>query len=69
MTAGGWGQIVLFVVVLVGLAMPLGNYMARVYTGERVFLTRLAVPSASCTGPYGSPRSTVRIGRRTPAAC
>ena len=41
MTAGGWGQIVLFVVVLVGLAVPLGNYMARVYTGERVFLTRL----------------------------
>jgi K+-transporting ATPase ATPase A chain len=41
MTAGGWGQILLFVVVLVAAAVPLGNYMARVYTGERVFLTRL----------------------------
>ncbi len=40
MTAGGWGQIVLFVVVMVGLAIPLGNYMARVYTGETVLLAR-----------------------------
>jgi potassium-transporting ATPase potassium-binding subunit len=41
MTAGGWGQIVLFIVVLGGLAVPLGNYMARVYTGEAVFLSRV----------------------------
>ena len=41
MTVGGWTQIVLFVVVLVALAVPLGNYMARVYTGDTVLLSRL----------------------------
>jgi K+-transporting ATPase ATPase A chain len=40
MTVGGWGQILLFVVVLGAVAVPLGNYMARVYTGETVFLSR-----------------------------
>ncbi len=41
MTLGGWAQIVLFVAVLCALAVPLGNYMARVYSDERVFLTRV----------------------------
>ena len=36
MTVGGWGQILLFIVVLGAVAVPLGNYMARVYTGETV---------------------------------
>ncbi len=40
MTVGGWAQIVLFVVVLVAAAVPLGNHMARVYSGERVFISR-----------------------------
>ena len=40
MTVGGWGQILLFIVVLGAVALPLGNYMARVYTGETVFLSR-----------------------------
>jgi K+-transporting ATPase ATPase A chain len=40
-TASGWLTIVLFAVVLTALAMPLGGYMARVYTGERVFLSPL----------------------------
>jgi len=41
MTGGGWAQIGLFVVVTLGLAVPLGNYMARVYTGETVILSRV----------------------------
>ena len=41
MTAGGWGQIFLFVAVLAAVAVPLGNYMARVYTGEATFLRRV----------------------------
>src|ERR1700738_2794794 len=41
MTVAGWSQIVLFMVLLVVLAVPLGNYMARVYSGESVFLTRI----------------------------
>ncbi len=30
-------QIVLFMVVLLALAKPLGSYMAKVYQGERTF--------------------------------
>ncbi len=39
MTFAGWLTIVLFAVILTALAFPLGNYMARVYTGQRVLLT------------------------------
>ena len=39
MTFAGWFTIVAFVLVLSLLAFPLGTYMARVYTGERVFLS------------------------------
>jgi K+-transporting ATPase ATPase A chain len=39
MTFAGWLTIVLFAGVLTALAYPLGRYMARVYSGERVFLT------------------------------
>ncbi len=41
MTFTGWLTIVLFALILTGLALPLGTYMARVYTGQRVFLTPL----------------------------
>jgi potassium-transporting ATPase potassium-binding subunit len=39
MTFLGWLTIVLFAVVLTALAIPLGGYLAKVYTGKRVFLT------------------------------
>jgi K+-transporting ATPase ATPase A chain len=38
-TFAGWLTIVLFAVILTALALPLGSYMAKVYTGRRVFLT------------------------------
>jgi K+-transporting ATPase ATPase A chain len=38
-TVAGWLTIVLFAVILTALALPIGSYMAKVYTGERVFLT------------------------------
>ena len=41
MTFDGWLTIVLFAVILTALALPLGRYMAKVYTGERVILTPL----------------------------
>ena len=44
MTVQGWLQIAIFVGVLIALTPPLGAYMARVYTGERVFLTRFLGP-------------------------
>jgi K+-transporting ATPase ATPase A chain len=41
MTFAGWLTIVLFVVILTALGFPLGSYMAKVYTGERVLLSRV----------------------------
>jgi potassium-transporting ATPase potassium-binding subunit len=39
MTFTGWLTIVLFAVILTALAMPLSGYLAKVYTGKRVFLS------------------------------
>jgi K+-transporting ATPase ATPase A chain len=43
-TFAGWATIVLFVVILSALAFPLGTYMAKVYTGERVLLSPILGP-------------------------
>src|SRR3954454_24359684 len=40
----GWLQIALFLAVLVAITPLLGGYMARVFTGERVFLTPVVGP-------------------------
>jgi K+-transporting ATPase ATPase A chain len=40
-TFSGWATIVLFAVILTAFAVPLGGYMAKVYTGKRVFLSPL----------------------------
>ncbi len=39
-----WLQLVLYIVVLLALAKPLGSYMAKVYQGERTFLNRMLGP-------------------------
>jgi K+-transporting ATPase ATPase A chain len=39
MTFAGWLTIVLFAVILTALALPLGSYMAAVYSGRRVILS------------------------------
>ena len=44
MTFSGWTEIVLYMVLLVAIGYPLGMYMARVYTGERVLLSRVFGP-------------------------
>src|SRR5262249_11490262 len=41
MTTNGTLQLVLYVVVLIALAKPLGAYMARVYEGRRLALDRV----------------------------
>jgi potassium-transporting ATPase potassium-binding subunit len=38
MTVSGWLTILAFAVILTALALPLGRYMAAVYTGERTLL-------------------------------
>jgi potassium-transporting ATPase potassium-binding subunit len=40
----GWFQIALFLVVLIALIKPVGIYMARVFTNQRVFLTPVVGP-------------------------
>ncbi len=42
--AQGWLQIALFFAVLLALVKPVGLYMARVFTDQRVFLTPLVGP-------------------------
>ncbi|MHB8092310.1 MAG: potassium-transporting ATPase subunit KdpA [Syntrophales bacterium] len=44
MTPNGILQTVLYFIVLIAAAIPLGRYMAKVYTGEPVFLSWLAGP-------------------------
>jgi potassium-transporting ATPase potassium-binding subunit len=44
MTADGIFQIMLYFIALIAAAVPLGRYMAGVYAGETVFLSRLAGP-------------------------
>ncbi len=44
MTLEGWLQIIVYLAVLVVLVKPLGLYMARVYQGERTFLSPVLGP-------------------------
>jgi K+-transporting ATPase ATPase A chain len=44
MSAASWFQLVLYLVVLLALVKPLGAFMARVYSGERTFLTPVLGP-------------------------
>src|SRR5262245_33793587 len=39
-----WLQLILYLVILIALAKPLGSYMARVYQGEHTFLDGLLSP-------------------------
>jgi K+-transporting ATPase ATPase A chain len=44
MTLNGWLQILVFFVILILVTKPLGSFMARVYQGERTFLTPVFAP-------------------------
>lgn len=44
MTIAGWSQIVIFLVVLTALTPIVGGYMARVYQGQRVWLSVVLEP-------------------------
>ena len=44
MTTHGMLQIAIYFTALIASAFPLGRYMARVYSGEAVFLSGLAGP-------------------------
>jgi K+-transporting ATPase ATPase A chain len=44
MTVIGWAQIVVFFLVVVAITPVLGGYMAKVFTGQPVFLSRVVAP-------------------------
>jgi K+-transporting ATPase ATPase A chain len=44
MNLSSWLQLILYIVVLILLAKPLGAYMAKIYRGEQVFLDRMLSP-------------------------
>jgi K+-transporting ATPase ATPase A chain len=44
MNAFSWLQFAVYLLVLIGLAKPLGSFMAKVYQGERTFLTPILGP-------------------------
>ena len=44
MTLNGWIQIAIYFAVLTALVVPLGRFMARVFQGERTFLTPVLGP-------------------------
>ncbi len=44
MTSNGFLQLAFYLVVLIGLAKPLGSYMARVYEGQSTMLDRVLGP-------------------------
>jgi K+-transporting ATPase ATPase A chain len=44
MTVNGWIQIAIYFAVLTALVVPLGRFMARVFQGERTFLTPVLGP-------------------------
>jgi len=43
-STNGWLQIAVYMLVLIALMKPLGSYMAKVYMGERNFLSPVLVP-------------------------
>ncbi len=44
MTTGNWLSLILFPLILTILAFPLGEYMAKVFSGGRTFLTPVMAP-------------------------
>ncbi len=44
MIAFSWLQFAVYLLILIGLAKPLGGFMAKVYQGERMFLTPILGP-------------------------
>ena len=44
MNVFGWLQVILYLALILGLAKPLGAYMARVYQDQHTFLDRILNP-------------------------
>jgi K+-transporting ATPase ATPase A chain len=71
MTLNGWLQIAIFAALSLATIKPLGIYMARVFAGERTFLSPVLRPVER--GLYAlcgvDPSRRTSIGRPTPSPC
>ena len=66
MTFAGWAQIALILLVTIVAAWPLGIFMARVFGGERTFLTPILAPvERGFYGAAGIDPNDRRAGRRS----
>jgi K+-transporting ATPase ATPase A chain len=45
MTVNGWLQIAIYIAIIAAITVPLGGYMARVFAGERTFLSPVLRPA------------------------
>ena len=72
MTVNGWLQILAFCAVLIAVSPFLGRYMAKVYSGENVFLSpvfgpvELQAPPASSAPVMAMRSSASRCGLERP---
>jgi K+-transporting ATPase ATPase A chain len=65
MNTGSWIQLVLYIVVLLLLAKPLGTFMSRVYQGERTFLDPVVGPMERLLYRLSGVRSESEMGWKT----
>ncbi len=56
MTIAGWAQWAVFFLIILALTKPLGSYMARVFQGERTWLSPLLVPLERVIYRFGGVR-------------
>lgn len=68
MSAAAWMAMAARVVLLAGLAVPLGRRMARVYEGRPYGLDRILGPVERLTSPLRPSHSRSKPRRRTLAA-
>ena len=60
MTVNGWIQIAIYFVVLTALVVPLGRFMARVFEGERTFLSPVLASRRGRSVPHRRRRRDAR---------
>ena len=54
MTANGWIQILLYMAVIFAVTKPLGNYLYRVFEGDRQPLPRLFGAMSGCSPSFAA---------------
>ena len=71
MTANGWLQILLFLVLVFLVTKPMGIFMARVFNREKTFMDPVLRPrsSAFSIAPRESMKITRCAGPSTPSRC